>query len=184
METKSRFLTYYKSIRYKVTNPDIDVPYNHVKRIPGYVSEALSALGKTSLRDANLTGPDLAKLIPDDGYSPALEVMAIVSAYYHGMHLQYLAPAILQTSSSTVSSKRFIDAIPAAVDYDYVMGIGRNVRHALFETVLKQGNSNSRCSRLLQEAPDIIARRTYLRKKYERLEAAKTAIQDFGIYSI
>ena len=83
-DNKNHFLAYYKSIRYKVTNPDVVVPYGQAIRAPGFISDALSALAKTSLRDANLTGRDLAKLIPDDGYSAALEVMATVSAFYHG----------------------------------------------------------------------------------------------------
>ena len=59
-------------------------PYSQAIRTSGFISDALSALAKTSLRDANLTGADLAKLIPDDGYSAALDAMTTVSAFYHG----------------------------------------------------------------------------------------------------
>lgn len=67
-----------------MTYPDV-VPQSQETQTPRFIGDALSALAKTSLRNANLTSADFAKLIPDDGYSAALEVMAIVSAFYRGM---------------------------------------------------------------------------------------------------
>ena len=83
-DDKNHFLDYYKSIRHKVTYPDV-VPQCQETQTPRFIGDALSALAKTSLRNANLTSADFAKLIPDDGYSAALEVMATVSAFYRGM---------------------------------------------------------------------------------------------------
>ena len=80
-----------------------------------------------------------------------------------------------------VSSKRLIDDVPAAIDFDYILGIERNIRDALFQAILKQGsNPNSRCAEFLQEAPELSARRTQLKKKYERLDAARMELQNFG----
>lgn len=83
-----------------------------------------------------------------------------------------------------MSSRRIVDDVPAAIDYDFVLGIERNIRRALLQVVLQQDSQASlsaRCAALLQEAPVVIAQRTFLKRKYERLEAARHEIQNFGL---
>ena len=71
-----------------------------------------------------------------------------------------------------MSSKRFIDSVPLAVDRDLVRAIGRDVQRALYDALMS-GDARDRCALYLQEHPSISAVRMELTAKFERLKQAK-----------
>lgn len=85
---KSRFITYYKTYRNNVIN---QTPITYIQsfnsgRSANYVSEVLSSLNKMNIKDVK--ADDLAKLLPEDEFEPALQLMAVVSAYFQGALLR------------------------------------------------------------------------------------------------
>lgn len=68
-----------------------------------------------------------------------------------------------------------------AIDYELILGMNRNRR---LEDVLYNGlgitggDTSKRCREFLAEPPYIIARRTDLLKRRERLEGAKRELMD------
>ena len=68
-----------------------------------------------------------------------------------------------------------MDNVYLVVDYDYVQGLSRDLECTLHQAVMT-GDSNERCQKLLQDAPNIFARREELQRRLERLEAAKAEL--------
>ena len=75
----------------------------------------------------------------------------------------------------TVASKRFIDIVPAMIDYDFVHGLDRKLRMSMTAAIIK-GDARNRCKALLQESSAVAIRRHKLQKTYQRLEAAKNEL--------
>ena len=122
-----------------------------------------------------VTPADLAKLLPPDRFSPALEIMAEVRAYFQGNS----SPVSGNVSSKIpitpyiVAYKRFADNIPLAVDHDFVRGLGRRIHKALYEGLIKGNDSYERCKRFLQESAVDASRREELNTKLARLNDGK-----------
>ncbi|KAI5117950.1 hypothetical protein M0805_004715 [Coniferiporia weirii] len=154
---KDKFLAYYKGCWQMEQNSDV------MRRIQEYtkwtgphnpLTEALASL--TKLQISEVTAQDLPKLLPNDPYEPALDIMATARAYYQ------------------VSYKRFADNAPLAIDYDFVQGLGRSIQEALYSTIIKgSGDTHQRCRALLEESPLIASQRESLERRRKRLEAAK-----------
>ncbi|KAL5512506.1 hypothetical protein ACEPAG_3159 [Sanghuangporus baumii] len=163
---KNDFLAYYKSCRQRDLN---GIAMDHIQDYTQLESSAanasamkdnsvgqiLSNLNKINIRDVKAS--DLPKLHRDP-FDAALEVMATVSAYYQ------------------VSSKRFIDAISLAVDYELIRAFANEISRALYESL----NKGDACAIYMQEAPKIKKRRVDLRSRLERLEAAKQELTDYS----
>jgi hypothetical protein len=123
-----------------------------------------------------VTPADLAKLLPPDQYSPALEIMAEVRAYFQGE-----SPRLISTSSVlsakfallAVAYKRYADNVPLCVDHDFVRGLGRRIHKALYEGLIKGDESYERCRRFLQESSVDASRREELNTKLARLNEGK-----------
>lgn len=101
---RTELLTQYKNTHYATTNSDTLVHDFVAPRISNPIGEAIVALNKTSLRDVNVKEADLPKLLPEDGYFPALNVMANVCAYYQGTNYNYLARANSHNSRQSPAS--------------------------------------------------------------------------------
>jgi hypothetical protein len=73
-----------------------------------------------------------------------------------------------------VAYKRFGDVIPLAIDYEFVLGVGRDMRKALYEGLKISGPDGRQiCKELGQEPPNISARRETLKNQLERLGRAR-----------
>ncbi|KAL5504501.1 hypothetical protein ACEPAH_7162 [Sanghuangporus vaninii] len=166
---KNDFLAYYKSCRQRDLN---GIAMDHIQDYTqlesssanasamkdNAVGQILSNLNKINIRDVKAS--DLPKLHRDP-FDAALEVMATVSAYYQ------------------VASKRFIDAISLAVDYELIRAFANDISKALYES-LNKGDARERCAIYMQEVPKIKKRREELRSRLERLEAAKQELTDYS----
>jgi len=98
-----------------------------------------------------LVAEDLAKLLPEDGMGPALDIMAEVRAYFQ------------------VAYKRFSDNIPKQIDMDFVRGTDRDLDLALRAMDL----SEKKCLEWLEEDWSVTQKRGGLLGKKRRLELAK-----------
>ena len=77
-----------------------------------------------------------------------------------------------------VAYKRYIDNVYLVIDYDFVLGLARDLESVLHQTIANVGqeDSNDRCQKLLEDAPSVCAKREELRGRLERLEAAKAEL--------
>ena len=115
---------------------------------------------------------EFTKLLPRDDYEDSLEIMSQVRAYFHGAHSNLHRIIMYSEQDLSVSSKRFIDNVPLAVDRDLVRAIGRDVQRALYDALMS-GNARDRCSLYLQEHQSTSAVRMELTAKLQRLKQAK-----------
>jgi len=110
------------------------------------VLEGLARLGLPSPQPMHL-----AALLPTDEFDPALVVMADVRAYFQ------------------VAYKRFTDAIPKFVDYEFLRAFESSVDIALRQMV----PSTEQCVQFLQGAPEDNQLRNDLLGRKKRLDAAR-----------
>ncbi|KAI5117954.1 hypothetical protein M0805_004719 [Coniferiporia weirii] len=170
---KDDFLAYYKGCRQREVN---SIAMQHIQehaRLSSSeavslslmsndaVTQVLAGLNTMNIRDVKAS--DLPKLLPRDPYEPALELMATASAYYQ------------------VSSKRFIDNVSLAVDYDFVRAFAENVQQALYVQIIR-GDPREQCAKFLRESPEIRERRKELRARLDRLTAAKGEMMSYSIW--
>jgi len=102
---------------------------------------------------------DLAKLFPVDPLEPALNIMAGVRAYFQ------------------VAYKRFTDIVPMAIDHEFVLGLAQGIESAIYKGLGINGPNAFRIAHeLIQEPPNISARREELQKKMDRLNTARTEL--------
>lgn len=83
---------------------------------------------------------------------------------------------------TTVAYKRFVDNVPMAIDRTMVRGLKVGLESVLFNGMEISGPGGyERCRLLLSEPEGIIARRTELQKRRDRLGRAKEELlQAFG----
>jgi hypothetical protein len=81
-----------------------------------------------------------------------------------------------------VAYKRFVDNVPMAIDRTMVRGLKVGLESALFNGMEISGaGGHERCRLLLSEPEGIVARRTELQKRRDRLWRAKEELlQAFG----
>ncbi|KAL4066185.1 P-loop containing nucleoside triphosphate hydrolase protein [Scleroderma citrinum] len=122
------------------------------------VISALAQLGISARRE------DLSKLLPSDPMEAALSIMASVRAYFQ------------------VAYKRFVDMVPLAIDNEAVRGLERNLEQVLRDGLQLTGiDAHERCAAMLEEFPAVVARRSELTRKLERLKAAKVELRQHSI---
>lgn len=72
--------------------------------------------------------------------------------------------------------------MPLAIDYEFVLGIERDIEYALYKGLKISGPDGIKiCKDLLQEPPNISTRREELQKKLSRLRAARMELMTVGI---
>ncbi|KAL0958272.1 hypothetical protein HGRIS_000424 [Hohenbuehelia grisea] len=166
---KDKFLSHYKAARQAKTDSALletinnyrpsqtqastrNKNYEHVE--PSGVARVL--LGLTEIGFNGVRAADLPKLLPVDELEPALNIMAEVRAYFQ------------------VAYKRFADTIPLAIDRELVFGLERNLSQILQAGLGITGPNGQRiCQELVEERPEVAEQRKELRKKLERLNAAR-----------
>jgi hypothetical protein len=118
----------------------------------------------TGSPQAGITSTNAANHLTSDALDPALDVMASVRAYIQ------------------IASKRFTDNVPLAIDCDFVLGVGEDISTTLQEA-LKIGDPEGVqiCKDLVQQPPDISARRKELQKKLSRLDEARKELNAFEL---
>ncbi|KAL4078952.1 P-loop containing nucleoside triphosphate hydrolase protein [Scleroderma yunnanense] len=95
---------------------------------------------------------DLSKLLPSDPMEAALSIMASVRAYFQ------------------------------AIDNEAVRGLERNLEQVLRDGLQLTGiDAHERCAAMLEEFPAVVARRSELTRKLERLKAAKVELRQHSI---
>ncbi|KIJ25994.1 hypothetical protein M422DRAFT_192801, partial [Sphaerobolus stellatus SS14] len=155
-EYKEAFLAHYKDIRRRSKGQDAIV-----RRFQD--SEAvLSTQFRNDLTDLTellqrfglpCTPTDLQRLLPEDKFDPALDIIATVRAYFE------------------VAFRRFIDLVPLVVDSEFVRFVEGSARTSLI--VELDVRSTDRCALWLQDSPEVVARRKELLATKQRLESAK-----------
>ncbi|KAF8589012.1 hypothetical protein K439DRAFT_1333756 [Ramaria rubella] len=161
-EYKDKFLTHYRDIRRRSKGQDTIVRRFQISE--GAVSTQLhnELVDLTELLQRfglTCTTADLHRLLPEDGFEPALDIIATVRAYFH------------------VAFKRFIDLVPLEVDSEFVRGFDRTIRNALI--VGLDVKSSERCALWLQDSPEVVGRRRELMATKQRLEAARAELSSF-----
>jgi hypothetical protein len=72
--------------------------------------------------------------------------------------------------------------VPLAIDHEFVLGIERDIELALYRGLKISGPDGIKiCKDLLQEPPNISARREELQKKLDRLNTARMELMLVGI---
>ncbi|KAI0067648.1 hypothetical protein BV25DRAFT_1834706 [Artomyces pyxidatus] len=162
---KEKFLTYYKGCRQNSEHgvlikaldtykPHSGASQTGVTVFQGGMPKIMAGLAEIGLGGTKPS--DLPKLLPADPFDPALEIMANVRAYFQ------------------VASKRFIDNVPQAVDFDYIDGMKRELLDVLYRDIIRDDSDvRVRCRELLREAPALSTRREELEGKRDRLEKAQ-----------
>ncbi|KAJ7027364.1 P-loop containing nucleoside triphosphate hydrolase protein [Mycena alexandri] len=129
---------------------------------PTGIAQVLSALAAIGLN--GIHAEDLVKLLPPDRLDPALTIMADVRAYFQ------------------VAYKRIADNVPAAIDYELVRGVGRELLPTLYGGLGINGPDGMRiCRELAQESPSVAGKREELMKRLERLETATRELMRVGL---
>ncbi|TRM70037.1 P-loop containing nucleoside triphosphate hydrolase protein [Schizophyllum amplum] len=106
---------------------------------------------------------DFPKLLPADQMTPALEIMADVSAYFH------------------VAYKRFVDNVAKAIDKELVRGIDKEIYSTLMAGLRVSGPEGQRvCSEYAQESSQAAAKREELQNKLNRLTGASEELISLG----
>lgn len=160
---KDKFLSFYKGYRDKERGAALMKAIQTLASIGGVtddfskvtglnkVMEGLSEVGVHGIKPA-----DLPKILPADEFSPALDIMADVRAYFQ------------------VAYKRFVDNIPLAIDAELVLAVaGDTLLATIFSGTGLTGPNNMKiCKELAQEHPGIAGRREELHKKLDRLSNA------------
>ncbi|EMD32900.1 hypothetical protein CERSUDRAFT_76972 [Gelatoporia subvermispora B] len=171
---KDRFLARYRGARRKIHQSSLATKLEgykpvkpsvlpHASDFERGVAKVLSGLNEINI--AGVKASDLTKLLPTDTLEPALHIMAAVRAYFQ------------------VAYKRFSDYIPMALDHELVLGLTRG---GGLDQVILQGlgitgaDGYRRCQELLQEPPNILALRTELQKRRERLEMANDELMSLS----
>ncbi|KAF8504672.1 P-loop containing nucleoside triphosphate hydrolase protein [Russula emetica] len=160
MDYRSKFLGHYKGMRQKAESSFIDkLQSEENKQLVSRVTSTLAALGLS-----NVDSSTLPRLLPPDPMESAIEIMAEVRAYFQ------------------VAYKRFVDNVPMAIDRTMVRGLKVGLESALFNGMDISGPGGyERCRLLLSEPEGIVARRTELQKRRDRLGRAKEELlQAFG----
>ncbi|KZT66613.1 hypothetical protein DAEQUDRAFT_714663 [Daedalea quercina L-15889] len=123
-------------------------------------SDALALL--TQLGYKGLRLEDLGKLNPPDEFEEELQVMAEVRAYFH------------------VAYKRVIDYVPLSIDHLFLYGLSERLQDTLIEKLgLGSAKSTERCVAYLSEDANVVAARTELTGKRERLESVQKELDNF-----
>ncbi|KAH8110474.1 P-loop containing nucleoside triphosphate hydrolase protein [Phellopilus nigrolimitatus] len=184
---KDDFLAYYKGCRQMESNnvamehvqeytrlsSSTGIDLNTISNHP--VSRILSGLNTMNIRDVKAS--DLLKLLPKDPYEPALELMAIVSAYYQGRCVSFFVdlPAFVFTE---VSSRRFVDNVSLVVNFDFAQAFAHSIQNALLAQI-NQGDSRERCALLLREFPRTRILRDNLQEKLKWLSTTKRELMEY-----
>ncbi|KAH9932350.1 P-loop containing nucleoside triphosphate hydrolase protein [Fomitopsis serialis] len=122
--------------------------------------EALALLTKLGYK--GLKVEDLGKLNPPDEFEEEMQVMAEVRAYFH------------------VAYKRVIDYIPLSIDHLFLYGLSERLQDTLIEKLgLGSVKSTERCAAYLSEDANVVAARTELLGKRERLESVQKELDNF-----
>jgi hypothetical protein len=84
----------------------------------------------------------------------------------------YAHPTHSGAAWHTVAYKRFTDIVPLAVDRMILRGLDKGIRQALFDGLGLGGqNGPQTCAELLQEPSTVVARRTDLQTRRDRLSS-------------
>ncbi|KAG1850542.1 P-loop containing nucleoside triphosphate hydrolase protein [Suillus tomentosus] len=149
-----KWLAYYKS-------PYV---YESVYRGEPPESKALRALAEAGY--ANLSIPDLARLLPPDSREKELIVMADVRAYYH------------------VAYKRIIDHIPLTIEHALHHALAEQLSQSLLTSLLTDvasgSNFSERMNELVSEDPSIAQKRASLSTRKQRLSDIRRRLVTFG----
>ncbi|KAH7883426.1 P-loop containing nucleoside triphosphate hydrolase protein [Phlebopus sp. FC_14] len=125
------------------------------------INKALSGLSEVGI---SVQATDLPKLLPPDPMEAALKIMASVRAYFQ------------------VAYKRFADLIPMAIDYEIVLGLRNGMQKALQDGLGITGPEGyTRCKSMLQEFANITSKREEVKKKMERLQAARQELKRLSL---
>ncbi|KAH9830095.1 P-loop containing nucleoside triphosphate hydrolase protein [Rhodofomes roseus] len=123
-------------------------------------TDALALLTKLGYK--SLKVEDLGKLNPPDEFEEEMQVMAEVRAYFH------------------VAYKRIIDYVPLSVDHLFLFGLSERLQDTLIEKLgLGSAKSTERCAAYLSEDASVVAARTELLGKRERLESVQKELDNF-----
>ncbi|KAG8994196.1 hypothetical protein FRB94_010067 [Tulasnella sp. JGI-2019a] len=117
------------------------------------INDVVAGMAKLGL--LGLQPMDLLRMLPEDGMTPGLEIMAEVKAYFK------------------VACKRFTDNIPQQIDTDFLHDLDRDLGMALASMDI----TRQQCAAWLQEDPTVVAMREELLGKRKRLELAKQKIE-------
>ncbi|KAG2052283.1 hypothetical protein BDR06DRAFT_888137 [Suillus hirtellus] len=149
-----KWLAYYKS-------PYV---YESVYRGESPESKALRALAEAGY--ANLSIPDLARLLPPESREKELIVMADVRAYYH------------------VAYKRIIDHIPLTIEHALHHALAEQLSQSLLTSLLTDvasgSNFSERMNELVSEDPSIAQKRASLSTRKQRLSDIRRRLVTFG----
>ncbi|KZT66610.1 hypothetical protein DAEQUDRAFT_695305 [Daedalea quercina L-15889] len=101
-------------------------------------------------------------LNPADEYAEELHVMAEVRAYFH------------------IAYRRIIDYVPLSIDHLLLNGLSERLQGTLIEKLgLGSAKSIERCTAYLAEDANVVASRTELTGKKERLESVQKELDNF-----
>lgn len=152
-------------------NPHLQNSHYPSSPVQNGITQVLAILPQVGITGTQAV--DLAKLLPSDPMEPALNIMAGVQAYFQGSIACPFLFLIGLKIECLVAYKRFTDNVPLAIDYELILGIGRDITLALHKA-LKVGEPEGAhiCKVLTQEPPNISARREELQKKLNRLNTA------------
>lgn len=83
---------------------------------------------------------------------------------------------------SIVSHRRFLDAIPLAINHELIYGFTHPDRGKLHDVLFEKlgidgAGAGAQCERLLQEPPNVQVTREGLSAQYDRLSAAAAALE-------
>ncbi|KAG1830240.1 P-loop containing nucleoside triphosphate hydrolase protein [Suillus variegatus] len=161
-----KWLAYYKVVRHRPKNDRVQLAYAHesVYRGEPPESKALRALAEAGY--ANLSIPDLARLLPPDSREKELIVMADVRAYYH------------------VAYKRIIDHIPLTIEHALHHALAEQLSQSLLTSLLTDvasgSNFSERMNELVSEDPSIAQKRASLSTRKQRLSDIRRRLVTFG----
>lgn len=81
-----------------------------------------------------------------------------------------------------VAYKRFVDIVPLAIDFEAVRGLERGLHDALLDGLeITSDTGVERCAIMFQETAAIASRREDLKKKLERLRAARQELRRLSV---
>ncbi|KAG2113562.1 P-loop containing nucleoside triphosphate hydrolase protein [Suillus discolor] len=157
-----KWLAYYKVVRHGPKNYRAPVASEYRGESPQ--SKALRALAEAGY--ANISIPDLARLLPPDSREKELIVMADVRAYYH------------------VAYKRVIDHIPLTIEHALHHALAEQLSQSLLTSLLTDvasgSNFSERMNELVSEDPSIAQKRASLSTRKQRLSDIRRRLVTFG----
>jgi hypothetical protein len=188
---RDKFMAHYKGWRQNDRNSTLMTSIrNHGKppmfpvsrgSTPTGIDKIIS--GYTEVGVHGIKPADIPKILPSDPMEPALIIMADVRAYFQGLLFCCTALTLINLAvRPSVAYKRFTDNIPLAIDLELIRGLKDGIDGTLYRGLGVSGPDGHRiCKELVQEHPNVSARREELRKKLERLNTASQELVHLDI---